>query len=125
MVPLTYKISVRSCRSLYHLGLGFATCFILIMDLLKILQHFRSDEDPDLVDYKGKSVNTFSRSELVEIADKINFKIMDLVKLGGIEPTTVNLCKVLHFGLVMYKETQYQKNDTSEPPKKKKEKKSR
>jgi hypothetical protein len=26
----------------------------------------------------------------------------------------------LHFGLVMHKETQYQKNDTSEPPKKKK-----
>ena len=120
MVPLTYKISVRSCRSLYHLGLGFATCFILIMDLLKILQNFRSDEDPDLVDYKGKSFNTFSRSELVEIADKINFKIMDLVKLGGIEATTVNLCKVVHFGLVMHKETQYQKNDTSEPPKKKK-----
>jgi len=121
MVPLTYKISVRSCRSLYHLSLGFATCFIPIMDLLKILQIFRSDEDPDLVDYKGKSLDTFSRSgELVEIADKINFKIMDLVKLGGIEPTTVNLCKVLHFGLVMHKEIQKQKNDTSEPPKNKK-----
>jgi len=121
MVPLTYKISVRSYISLYHLSLGFATCFILIMDLLNILQIFRSDEDLDLVDYKGKSLNTFSRSgELVEIADKINFKIMDLVKLGGIEPTTVNLCKVIHFGLVIHKEIQKQKNDTSEPPKKKK-----
>jgi hypothetical protein len=28
------------------------------MDLSKILQTFRSDEDPDLVDYKGKSLNT-------------------------------------------------------------------
>ena len=93
---------------------------MLIMDLLKILHNFTSDEDPDLVDYKGKSLNTFSRSELVEIADKINFKIMDLVELGGIEPTTVNLCKVLHFGLVMHKEIQKQKNDTSEPPKNKK-----
>ena len=79
---------------------------------IKTSEKFRSDEDPELVDYKGKSFNTFSRSELVEIADKINFKIMDFVKLGGINPTTVNMCKVLHFGLVMHKEIQQQKNYT-------------
>ena len=45
---------------------------------------------------------------------------MDFVKLGGINPTTVNMCKVLHFGLVMHKEIQQQKNYTWEPPNKKK-----
>lgn len=87
--------------------------------VFKILQNFRSDEGPDLVHYKDKSLNSFSRSELLEIADNINFEIMDLVKLGGIEPTTVNLCKVLHFGLVIHEEIQQQKNDTSKPPKNK------
>ena len=95
------------------------------MDQLNILRKFREDDDPDpLLQYEGKCISTFSRSELFNVAKEKKVNLDDLILIGGIEDSRENLCKLVHYALQCSKDSEEEQeagpSTNPEPPRKKK-----
>ena len=87
------------------------------MDKLRIIKRYRSEKDPDLQSYKGKSISACSRDDLEAIAKKIDLLLDDILVMLNKEDSRENIVKLVSFGL-----EQWHQRDivTQEPPKKKK-----
>ena len=75
------------------------------MDVFKILSKFKEDDNSNIVTYKGKDLTTLSRTEISQIADSIEFQIVDVAKVANIEATTLNLVKLLNSALHVFNES--------------------
>lgn len=84
------------------------------MDVFKILSKFKEDDNSNIT-YKGKDLTTLIRTEISQIADSVEFQIVDVAKVANIEATTLNLVKLLNSALHVF-------NESSEHATKKKEK---
>ena len=49
------------------------------MDQLRIIKRYRSEKDPDLQSYEGKSISACSRDDLEVIAKKIDLPLDDIL----------------------------------------------
>ena len=80
------------------------------MDMLKLMECFRDEENPDLSDcyFDDDNITTLSKEEILEKASSLNVDILKMCRLGMIDPETENLCKLLYFAKRMAS-----KNDTS------------
>ena len=85
------------------------------MDVFKILSKFKEDDNSNIVTYKGKDLTTLIRTEISQIADSVEFQIVDVAKVANIEATTLNLVKLLNSALHVF-------NKSSEHATKKKKK---
>lgn len=83
---------------------------------LEILEKFRDIDDPELSELNGNTVSILSKDECVEELKKRKIDALKLCKIGGIDPRTENLCKILHFAMELEAST----SKSEEPPKKKK-----
>ncbi|XP_052068822.1 uncharacterized protein LOC127734066 isoform X2 [Mytilus californianus] len=97
------------------------------MDIVKVLRKFREEEDPEMEEYEGKCLPTFSKLELFNIANSKGVKLEEIMLLGGIQDSRENICKLVHFALQCGDMIQEGKDDEEagpstrpEPPKKKK-----
>jgi hypothetical protein len=52
------------------------------MDVFKILSKFKEDDNSNIVTYKGKDLTTLSRTEISQIADSVEFQIVDVAKVA-------------------------------------------
>lgn len=75
------------------------------MDVFKILSKFKEDDNSNIVTYKGKDLTTLSRTEISQIADSVEFQIVDVAKVANIEATTLNLVKLLNSALHAFNES--------------------
>jgi hypothetical protein len=75
------------------------------MDVFKILSKFKEDDNSNIVTYKGKDLTTLSRTEISQIADSVEFQIVDVAKVANIEATTLNLVKLLNSALHVFNES--------------------
>ena len=80
------------------------------MDMLKLMECFRDEENPDLSDcyFDDDNITTLSKEEILEKASSLNVDILKMCRLGMIYPEPENLCKLLYFAKRMAS-----KNDTS------------
>lgn len=87
------------------------------MDQLRIIKQYRSEKDPDLQSYEGKSISACSRDDLEVIAKKIDLPLDDILAMLNEDDSRENFVKLVSFGL-----EQWNQRDrvTQEPPKKKK-----
>jgi len=87
------------------------------MDQLRIIKRYRSEKDPDLQSYEGKSISTCSREDLEVITKKIDLPLDDILVMLNEEDSRENIVKLVSFGL-----EQWHQRDivAQEPPKKKK-----
>ena len=87
------------------------------MDVFKILSKYRSDENPVLLQHEGKELSTLSKTELIRVADSVNFKLIEVANVANIENNKPNLVKLLNAALNIMKDS----DSTDEPaPKRKK-----
>ena len=75
------------------------------MDVFKILSKFKEDDNSNIVTYKGKDLTTLSRTEISQIADSVEFQIVDIAKVANVEATTPNLVKLLNSALHVFNES--------------------
>ena len=75
------------------------------MDVFKILSKFKEDDNSNIVTYKGKDLTTLSRTEISQIADSVEFQIVDVAKVANTEATTLNLVKLLNSALHVFNES--------------------
>ena len=87
------------------------------MDQIPIIKQYRSEKDPDLQSYEGKSISACSRDDLEVIAKKIDLPLDDILAMLNEDDSREHFVKLVSFGL-----EQWNQRDrvTQEPPKKKK-----
>jgi hypothetical protein len=108
MVPLMYKISARSCRSLYHLSLGFRVYFIsVVCCLVDGLELVFLHHPPSLVSFSEfYSRNMCTLLHLNVFPGYDDFLILKLLftmfhakfqynKLNGKCPTVIKCCSMM------------------------------
>ena len=69
------------------------------MDKLRIIKRYRSEKDPDLQSYEGKSISACSRDDLEVIAKKIDLPLDDILVMLNEEGSRENIVKLVSFGL--------------------------
>jgi hypothetical protein len=72
------------------------------MDQLRIIKRYRSEKDPDLLSYKGKSFSACSRDDLEAIAKKIDLLLDDILVMLNKEDSRENIVKLVSFGQCYY-----------------------
>ncbi|CAC5415528.1 unnamed protein product [Mytilus coruscus] len=86
------------------------------MDILQILRKFREEDDPEMEEYEGKCLPTFSKLELINIAKSKGVKLEEILLLGGIEDSRENCCKLVHFALQCCNTIQLDKDEEEAGP---------
>ena len=69
------------------------------MDQIRIIKQYRSEKDPDLQSYEGKSISACSRDDLEVIAKKIDLPLDDILAMLNEDDSRENIVKLVSFGL--------------------------
>ncbi|MES9884565.1 MAG: hypothetical protein ABW185_27285 [Sedimenticola sp.] len=70
------------------------------MDALKVLREYREDECPSLGKTKsGVSLSTLSKDELLHEGEGIGMDVLEICRLGSIDPSREEIAKLVHFGI--------------------------
>ena len=80
--------------------LVFAIFRILAMErMVKILEMYRDNEDPNLRVLNGRSLETLSRDENLTELENRGIEGLRLCRLGSIDPRPEFLCRLLHYAI--------------------------
>ena len=73
------------------------------MDILKLLELYREEENPDLSESmcEGDNVTTLAKDEIINRMTSLNVDVLKTCRLGLIDPARENLCKLLHFAMLI------------------------
>ena len=67
--------------------------------MVKILEMYRDNEDPDLRVLNGRSLETLSRDETLKELENRGIDRLRLCRLGSIDPRPEFLCRLLHYAI--------------------------
>ena len=90
--------------------------------MLKVLELYREDSDPEICDLDGKALSTFSKEESLAELEKRGIDGLKLFRLGLIDPRPEELCKLVHYAVGLNDDGHVKEKDTEEPPQKKQKK---
>ena len=82
--------------------------------MVRILELYRDNDDPELRVLNGKTLETFSREENLHELKIRNIDGLRLCRLGLIDPRPEFLCRLLHYALEL--EEAEAEGSTSEAP---------
>ena len=67
--------------------------------MVQILELYRDNDDPDLGELDGKSLQTLSRDENLQCLKERGIDGLRLCRLGLIDPRPEFLCRLLHYAI--------------------------
>lgn len=90
--------------------------------MLRVLELYREDSDPEISELDGKALSTFSKEECLAELEKRGIDGLKLCRLGLIDPRPEELCKLVHYTVGLNDNENVKEKDNEEPPKKKQKK---